>query len=133
MVKSSFDKHVEVYWTESWKSFVQCPKWPSKHFYSQKKTYFLRKGSSGRGKCFWQNRKVSRSMSKIMSKTFFFQKKIFLVEKFLWTRTMQFRPPRQKTSTKGQKTSAKCPKTTRNSIKFWILGSVYHWTVPMDR
>ena len=163
MVKSSFDKHVEIYWTESWKSFVQCLKKitkvlffrtklrvipatggkavlktlqknfcekvdtfapnvreKTKNFFRKKlhklflhaaessfdhtvevfltkpekfslnvqndlqtifilrkKTYFLRKGSSGRGKCFWQNRKVSRSMSKIMSKTFFFKKKFF--------------------------------------------------------
>ena len=77
-VESSFDHTVEILLTNPEKFMLNVQKRSSKHFYSQKKKPISsEKFPLDTGKCFWQNRKFSRSLSKNMSKTFFFQKKNF--------------------------------------------------------
>ena len=132
-VESSFDHTAEVFMTKLEKFLLNVQKRSSKQFYSQKKIYFLRRGSSGRGEMFLTKlESFSLNVGKHEQNISFFKKKLFLVKNFLWTCTMQFWQPRQKTSTKSQKTCAQCPKTIRNNIKFSILGKFADWTVPMD-
>ena len=74
--KKQFRPHRRSFYDKTWKIFPQCPKKIFKTIlFSEKKTIFSEKVPLDAWKCFWQSRKVSRSMSKNMSKTFFFSKK----------------------------------------------------------
>ena len=131
-VESSFDYTMEVFMTKPEKILLNVQKRSSKQFYSQKKRIFSPKSFPWtRGNFFDKFGKFLAQGRKTWAKHYF-SKKVYLVKNFLWTCTMQFWQPRQKTSTKGQKTCAQCPKTIRNNIKFSILGKVSDWTVPMD-